>query len=162
MQWWAAERVDGPAHVLAHAPLGRPALYVRANTPLPLWPALAHTGEAPDPLTLRIACAPGAPPGHATHYEDEGEGFAHEEGVYARRRLDCEVAGDGAVRVRIGAREGAGRAPRARLLVELRGVESAPARVLVDGAEHAAWAHDDGILTVTLPERDAERTVEVR
>jgi alpha-glucosidase len=34
--FWSSEAITGPAHVLAHAPLGRPAIYVRANTPLPL------------------------------------------------------------------------------------------------------------------------------
>ena len=44
---WTGERVAGPAHVLAHAPLGQPAIYARANTPIPLWPILQHTGEPP-------------------------------------------------------------------------------------------------------------------
>ncbi len=86
VHWFTGERIDGPAHVLAHAPLGRPALYARANTPIPLWPAMPNTGAAaPDPLTLRIAVAPGAAPGRAWLYEDAGDGYAHEEGEYARR-----------------------------------------------------------------------------
>ncbi|MGH2968826.1 MAG: glycoside hydrolase family 31 protein, partial [Solirubrobacteraceae bacterium] len=43
LQWWTGERFDGPAHVLAHAPLGRPALYARANAAIPLWPEREHT-----------------------------------------------------------------------------------------------------------------------
>ena len=34
-QWWTGEVIEGPAHVLAHAPLGRPAIYARCNTPDP-------------------------------------------------------------------------------------------------------------------------------
>ena len=39
--WWTNTRIEGPAHVLAHAPLGQPAVYARCDTPIPLWPVLA-------------------------------------------------------------------------------------------------------------------------
>ena len=45
--WWTGEVIEGPAHVLAHAPSGRPAIYARCNTPIPMWPAVQHTGEVP-------------------------------------------------------------------------------------------------------------------
>ena len=41
VHFWTGERVQGPKHILAHAPLGQPAIYVRASTPVPLWPAMA-------------------------------------------------------------------------------------------------------------------------
>jgi len=160
VHWFTGERVDGPAHVLAHAPLGRPALYVRANTQLPLWPAMAHTGAAaPDPLTLRIACAPGAPAGGAWLYEDEGEGFAHEDGAYARRALRCEV--DDTTRVHLAAREGTWRPPREQVVVELHGLD-APSSVQVDGADHADFTYTAGVLTVVLSEPASGRVVDVR
>ncbi len=62
---WTGERLDGPAHVLAHAPLGQPAVYVKANTPIPMGPDVAHTGERPtDPLTVVVYPAAGAVPGN--------------------------------------------------------------------------------------------------
>ena len=57
VQWWTGERVEGPAHVLAHAPLGRPALYVRANTPLPLWDPVQHTCHPLLPDLVGASCA---------------------------------------------------------------------------------------------------------
>jgi alpha-glucosidase len=121
---------------------------------------MAHTGAAaPDPLTLRIACAPGAPAGSASLYEDEGEGFGYEDGVYARRALRCE-AGD-TTRVHLAAREGTWRPPRERLVVELRGLD-APSSVQVDGADHADWTHDAGVITITLAETADERVLDVR
>jgi alpha-glucosidase len=117
VQWFTGERIDGPAHVVAHAPLGRPALYARANTPIPLWPERPNTAAAaPDPLTLRIAVAPGAAPGRSSLYEDEGEGYAHEHGVYARRTLECDGR-----RLRIGPREGAFAPPRQGVVVQVQG-----------------------------------------
>src|SRR3712207_7066410 len=52
--YWTGERFDGPAHVLAHAPLGEPPLYIRANTAVPMGPDASHTGERLDPLTFLL------------------------------------------------------------------------------------------------------------
>jgi alpha-glucosidase len=119
VHWFTGERIDGPAHVLAHAPLGTPALYARANAPIPLWPALPHTGVAQDELTLRVALVPGAPAVRSELYEDAGDGFAHEDGAFARRALECDGRS-----LRIGPREGDWAPPRRRLVVEVQGARS--------------------------------------
>jgi alpha-glucosidase len=151
VQWWTGERVDGPAHVLAHAPLGRPALYARANAAIPLWPARMHVDDgAPDPLTLRIAWAPDGPPSERAIYEDAGEGY----GEHARWTVRC----DGQT-VEIGAREGTYAPPRDRLEVELRG---AAGTVTVDGAPHEDCRLEDGAIVVGLPDSAAARTIVVR
>jgi alpha-glucosidase (family GH31 glycosyl hydrolase) len=55
VQYWTGEWIAGPAHVLVHAPLEKPAQYVRANTPAPMWPGMMHDQElAPEPLTWLI------------------------------------------------------------------------------------------------------------
>jgi alpha-glucosidase len=162
--WWSGERVDGPAHVLAHAPIGRPALYLRANTPLPLAPVRQHVEDGPaDPLTLRVHLAPGAPAGEAALYDDAGEGFGYRDGELARRTVTCE-AGAAAAAIRLGPRQGAFAPPRARVELELRGAPGRPAAVEVDGAEHGDWRHDpgEGVTTVGLAEAPGARTVAVR
>jgi alpha-glucosidase len=85
VHWWTGERVDGPAHILAHAPLGRPALYARANAAIPLWPVQQHAA-VPDELTLRVFAVPGAPPVARELFEDAGEGY----GPSCRRALHCD------------------------------------------------------------------------
>jgi alpha-glucosidase len=112
VQWWTGERVEGPAHVLAHAPLGQPALYARANAAIPLWPALQHTGETPDVLTLRVFPVPGAGTVTRSLYEDAGDGY----GPSARRTLAC----DGTT-LSLGAREGDYVPPRTRVRIEPAG-----------------------------------------
>ena len=131
VQWWTGERVDGPAHVLAHAPLGRPALYAAAHAAIPLWPVLQHTGEGPpDALTLRVACAPGAParerelvrgrrrglrPARAARRplrhdaRTAGCGSSSASGAAAGRRRATRVAARAARRARRRRRRGAGR-----------------------------------------------------
>jgi alpha-glucosidase len=158
--FWTGAPVAGPAHVLAHAPLGEPAVYVRANAPLPLWPPMRHVGErAPDPLTVLVFPAPGA--GAFTLYEDAGEGYAYEQGVYARTPLHCETT-ETEIVVTLGPREGRYPPPRTRVALEVRGLPGAPAAVEHDGAPDAAWAYADGTLHVDLPAVAAAQRVVVR
>jgi len=130
VHWWTGERFDGPAHVLAHAPLGRPALYARANTPIPLWPVLEHTGETPDSLTWKVFL--GAGPGEGSLYEDAGDGY----GPASRRTARVEPADGGRVRFSLSAREGEFVPPARRLLVDLGGdvveVEESAEAVVVE------------------------------
>ncbi len=155
--YWSGERFDGPAHILAHAPLGEPALYVRANTPIPFGPDASHTGERPpNPLTLRIHPAEGS--GGAALYEDGGDGFGYEGGEYARRVVSCETSHD-RVTVRLGEREGSFAPERRQVILELRGIEAAQS-ILVDG-EARNPSHEDGALSVSLGEEARAATVEV-
>ncbi len=156
VQWWTGERVEGPAHVLAHAPLGRPALYARANAAIPLWPERDHTGGEPGSLTLRVYAAAGAPDAERALFEDAGEGY----GKSARRSVRCAVAGDAAT-VTISPREGGFAPARERVELELRGLP-APSAVEVDGRPHDAWRREDGALLVDLAEREAATVIVVR
>jgi alpha-glucosidase len=157
--YWTGERFDGPAHILAHAPLGETALYVRANTAVPLWPEMNYVGERPaDPLTLLIHPAEGT--SESTLYEDAGNGFGYERGEYASRRVVCEVSGDG-ISVRLGEREGSFVPERSSVKLELGGVSTRPRNVLANG-EEADWRYEEGRLVVSLAEGVSETTVEVR
>jgi alpha-glucosidase len=110
VQWWTGEVVSGPAHILAHAPLGRPAVYAKANAAIPLWPEREHTGVPVDRLTLRVFSVPEAEAVTRELYEDAGDGY----GPSSRRTVTV----DGAA-VRVSAPEG-DYAPPARVIeVEL-------------------------------------------
>src|SRR4051812_24778030 len=152
VHWWSGARIDGPAHVLAHAPLGKPALYARANAAIPLWPVLQATASGPPPeLRLRIACAPDAAPYERELYEDAGDGF----GASARRRVRCD-----GTRIELGERAGDYVPPgREAIELELRGVEPGTS-VRVDG-EPVEAREEDGALVVALEESPAARVVEL-
>jgi alpha-glucosidase len=136
--------------VLAHAPLGRPALYARANAAIPLWPALMHTREVPDVLTLRVFVA-GDAMVERELFEDAGDGF----GPVARRTVAVEPGRD-ELTVRISARAGDYVPPRERIELELIGL-AAPAAVSAD-----EWRFEDGAVVVELPERAEATEVVVR
>lgn len=160
VQYWTDERHQGPAHILAHAPLGRPAIYVKADTPIPLWPAMCHTGErAADPLTLLICAGGGA--GQSTLYEDAGDGHAHEQGEYARTRFKCETNSSGVV-LHISQREGGWQPPRKSIEVEIRGLNTLPVVARVDGEVTDDWRAENGTVLLRLPDRRGEQRIDLR
>jgi alpha-glucosidase len=156
--YYSGERFTGPTHILAHAPLGEPALYVRGNSPIPMGPDAAHTGERPnDPLTLLVY--PDEGKGESTLYEDEGNGFGYEEGEYARRRISCESS-DGRITIRLDERQGSFVPERKEVRLVLRGIPTAQG-ITVNDEEHAPDRVEGGALTVELGEEAAPTTVEV-
>jgi len=146
--WWTGERTEGSAHILAHAPLGQPAIYVRGGHALPLWPEMLHVGErAADPLTVILY--PSEEPGSTTLYEDAGDGFTHEQGQYLRTQIECLMR-DGSLNVSA-TPEGSFRPSRQRTILELRAWLHEPVSVQLDGRDHANWRYEDDTALVDLP-----------
>jgi alpha-glucosidase len=134
--YWTGKRVDGPAHILAHAPLGQPAIYVKANTAVPFWPEMNYVGEKEaDPLTFVVYPSEGS--GTATLYEDAGDGYEYLNGAYARRSISCEVEGE-IIRVVIGEQGGTFVPARRHIRLELREIASKPASVQLGNASVAS------------------------
>jgi alpha-glucosidase len=157
---WTGARIDGPAHILAHAPLGQPAVYVRANTAVPLWPEMNYVGQqGADPLTLVLYPSEGS--ARAQFYEDAGDGYEHVDGQYARRAIACEVDA-GNIRVEVGEREGAFVPARRNIRLELRGIASEPKAVQV-GKAPATWHFDSDqrSLFVDLRESASSQVIHV-
>ena len=111
VHWWTGERIDGPAHVLAHAPLGQPALYARANTPIPLWPELETTaGAPPDTLTWFVHAVAGAPAGQRRAVRGRGRRLRRERAPHrdARRPTRTAASPCGSPSARAGTTQGTG------------------------------------------------------
>jgi alpha-glucosidase len=183
VHFWSGEVISGPAHVLAYAPLGQPAFYIRANQALPLGPVTNYSGESAealprpsdindaiassyrsdvcnDSLTLLLYVNEGK--GATTLYEDEGEGYGYEQGLYAQRTVACEVAGEG-IQVRLSEREGNFVPRRQQVLVELRGIQSAPVAVsLNDQAVDWRYVQEGRSITIEVPETGAASVLLVR
>jgi alpha-glucosidase len=158
--FWTGARLDGPAHVLAHAPLGRPAIYVRANNALPLWPEMNHVGESDaDPLTLILYPRVGS--GSTALYEDAGDGFEYLDGSFSRRAITCDV-GVSRIQIVIGEQEGTFVPVRSQVRLELREIAHGPASVQV-GNEPAAWRYDSEQrrLIVDLHEMTSSQLIDV-
>ncbi len=102
--FWTGERLEarrGAQRVERPAPIDRIPLWVRAGSILPLGPDLQYTDEKPaDPIELRVY--PGAD-GATLLYEDEGDSYRSEQGVYATIPLSWD---DAAGVLTIGERKG--------------------------------------------------------
>jgi alpha-glucosidase len=116
--WWSHAVYAGATHILAHAPLERMPLYVRAGAIIPLGPVMQYTSE--QPLNqLRVLIWPGD--GEFTLYEDDGDSFEYQTGAFCTTTYHVRQVGQQIV-VEIGAREG-GWEPHARdVCVEVVGV----------------------------------------
>jgi len=89
--FWTGNSQDGGRIVDADAPLDRLPLFVRAGSIIPMGPDEEWSTEKPaDPIELRIY--PGAN-GNFTLYEDEGDNYNYENGVYATIPLAWDDAG---------------------------------------------------------------------
>jgi alpha-glucosidase len=156
--YWTGARVDGPAHILAHAPLGQPAIYVKANTAVPLWPEMNHVGEREaDPLTFVLY--PGEGNDTAPFYEDAGDGYEYLNGAYARRVISCEA--DGAeIRVGIGEQVGKFVPARRHIRLELREIASKPVSVRLGNASVASsYDTEQRRLVIDLHETAAAKSI---
>lgn len=81
VNFWTGGKLAGGKAVNISAPLIQIPLFVRAGSIVPLGPVVQFAGEKPaDPLELRVYR--GAE-GSFTLYEDEGDSYRYERGVYA-------------------------------------------------------------------------------
>ncbi len=125
--WWSGEAFDGPTTILAHAPLERMPLYVRAGSIIPMGPVTQYVDEGPlDQLRLRIWKGTG----EFTFYEDDGHTFEYKTGAFCTTSYRVFSAQEQTI-VEIRSRSG-GFSPAAReAIVELVG--SGERRFVDDG-----------------------------
>jgi alpha-glucosidase len=116
--WWSGEAFEGQAHILAHAPLERMPLYVRAGSIIPMAPVMQYVDERPlDQLTLRIWKGTG----EFTLYEDDGHTFEYKTGAFSTTTYRVRSEGQQTI-VEIGEREGSFAPTQRETVVELVGV----------------------------------------
>jgi alpha-glucosidase len=156
VHYWSGESIAGPAHVLVHAPLGKPALYVRANTPLPLGPPTVHDADAGrEQLTWLVCIAAKAETGTFALYEDAGDGYAYQHGELSRSRATCQVS-QTSVQIELAAPEGSYSPARDSVELDIRGLDL-PARVSVNGQPVDDWQYSERRLLMRVPAGRAAR-----
>ena len=116
--WWSGECYAGPIHILAHAPLERMPLYVRAGAIIPMQPVMQYADERPlDQITIRIWSGTG----EWTLYEDDGHTFNYKNGDWATINYRVSTVEKQTI-VEIGAREGEWTPPSREMIVQLANV----------------------------------------
>jgi len=150
--WWSEAPIDGPAHLLADAPLERMPMYVRAGAIIPSGPDLRYAEELPlDPLTLDIF--PGA--GGLTLYEDDGNSFDYESGIFCTTSYRQRVH-DGRITLTIGERTGDYTPQRRTLVLRIHDL-GAEAQAQHPSADYDA---DRRVLTMQLDDDGRARQLE--
>lgn len=116
--WWTGDRYEGESHIVAHAPLERMPLYVRAGAIIPMAPVMQYTNERPlDELRLRIWSGDS----QWTFYEDDGDSFDYKRGHYATTTYRVYTDQQQTV-IEIGTRSGEWAPINRQVTVELVGV----------------------------------------
>ena len=115
--WWTGDRYEGETHILAHAPLERMPLYVRAGAIVPMQPVMQFVDErAIDVLTVRIWSGIG----EFTLYEDDGHSFEYQSGQTSTTHYRIHIEGEQAI-VEIQPRQGEWQPPARQVVIELVG-----------------------------------------
>ena len=78
--FWTGETLQGGQSIDVTAPIQNLPLYLRAGSILPYGPKIQYATQSVDPMELRIVR--GAD-GDFTLYEDEGDNYNYEKGIYA-------------------------------------------------------------------------------
>ena len=147
--FWTDRRLSGGQVVEVAAPLERIPVFVRAGSIVPMGPVRQHSGEAPDaPLELHVY--PGRDASF-TLYEDEGDGYAYEQGAFATVEIRWD---DRARLLTIGGRTGAypGMPGVREVAVTLHPIAegSGTAAVANEGLEARAFSYAGGPIEVQL------------
>ncbi len=100
IDFWTGKSLNGGRTIAADAPLDRIPIFVRAGSIIPFGPRVESASEKEDHIELRIY--PGAD-GDFTLYEDEGDSYGYEHGVYAEIPIHWD---DRAKTIKIGDRKG--------------------------------------------------------
>jgi alpha-glucosidase len=152
--WWTDELLAGPAHLLAHAPLERMPLYVRAGAIIPSGPDLHYADERPlDPLTLDLYPGNGA----FTLYEDDGHSFEYESGQFSTTSYTLRMTEERLV-CEIGAREGTYVPAARRLLIRVHAMDEQAA----EGYPDASYDPARRLLTLQFDDDGNARTLSFR
>jgi alpha-D-xyloside xylohydrolase len=80
MDFWTGNNYSGGQSIEAAAPIETLPLFVRAGSILPYGPAIEFAMEKNDPVELRVYRGAN---GSFTLYEDEGDNYHYEKGIYA-------------------------------------------------------------------------------
>jgi alpha-glucosidase len=116
--WWTGEKLQGETHILAHAPLERMPLYVKAGAVIPLAPVMQYVKEVPV-SQLRIKVWSGT--NKWTLYEDDGESFEYEDGDWSMTTYQVYPENKKTI-VEVNARVGSWQSQPRTVIVEVVGV----------------------------------------
>lgn len=89
--YWTGEKVEGKQYILRDAPIDVCPIYIKAGSILPTYEVVQYVGEKPyDKLELLVTPGEGA----YEHFQDNGEDYAYQNGVYNLYQFTTDANGD--------------------------------------------------------------------
>jgi alpha-glucosidase len=156
--FFTAQRYEGGQMVRLAAPLERMPILVRAGHVLPMWTAQQHVGQRQlEELLLRVYVGEA----ETSFYEDEGEGFAYQQGDYRWLYFACHVAPSGSVTLSW-RRAGAYRTAYLRYRFEVYGIRDEPESVYLDDSAAPLWYYEKGTVEFTATQPFERAQIEMR
>ena len=89
--YWTGEKVEGKQYILKDAPIDVCPMYVKAGSIIPTYEVVQYVGEKPY-NKLELLVTPGV--GEYTHFQDNGEDYAYQNGEYNLYRFTTKGAGE--------------------------------------------------------------------
>ncbi len=87
--YWTNKVFDGGKEILADAPLEEIPLYIREGAVIPFYPVMQYVGEKlVDQLTIKVYY--GGESLNSYLYEDSGDGYDYEKGIYNRKKFKIQ------------------------------------------------------------------------
>jgi alpha-D-xyloside xylohydrolase len=100
IDFWTGKPANGGQSITAEAPIERIPIYARAGSIVPFGPRIESASGNEDPIELRVY---GGADADFTLYEDEGDNYGYEHGVYATIPIHWD---DKAHKLTVGDRKG--------------------------------------------------------
>ncbi|QNK39084.1 glycoside hydrolase family 31 protein [Caproicibacter fermentans] len=149
-QWydfWTNEKISGGKHVIKEAPIDICPLYIRAGSVIPVWPVMQYTGEKP-----AVQCGFLIYPGNARyeHYEDDGESFDYEKGIYNIKKITVTYPNADANTLKIEVHPEKSNFENGSRYDELMIAGIRPGRVAVNGCR-VRFERKEGLVCFTVP-----------
>lgn len=156
--FFTAQPYTGGQVVRLAAPLERMPILVRAGHVLLLWEAQQYVGQKPpEELLLRVYVGKA----ESSLYEDEGEGFTHQRGIYCWLYFTCQTAPNGHVTLHW-RRVGEYGAPYLRYRFELHGIPDEPDSIYLDDTAAPLWYYEKNTVEFTVTQPFERARIEMR
>ena len=115
---YTGEKFSGHSESILECPLHRLPVFVKAGAIIPMQPVIQHTGEKTGWLHVHLYA--GTTDNEFLFYEDDGNTFDYQQGVYAKRRMYYHASGNKFV---LGQVDGSFVSPVKRIKVFFHGFE---------------------------------------
>jgi alpha-glucosidase (family GH31 glycosyl hydrolase) len=151
--WWTGRRVRGAQSIEVNAPLDTLPLYVKVGGVVTLQPPMQHSDAVanfPLEISIILPSAGGAAASSSVIYDDDGTSLNYRTGQYLELPIQFEQHGK-TVTLTLGRTTGNASPRWSTYLLHLKGAETAPKSVWINGRSITEYHYDAVTRSVEIP-----------